>query len=67
MKARDFTEMLVLGREDFLSMAGKVSPEALELFHQIKSNITSTERNYKLLLIKCYVCSKKGHIARDCL
>ncbi len=66
MKARDFSEMLVLRRDDFLQMAEKVSPPALELFHQIKSQITSDTKNFKILLIKCYICSKKGHIAKDC-
>ena len=33
IKARDFSEMLVLKREDFLSMASKVSLDALGLFH----------------------------------
>ncbi len=66
VKARDFSEMLILRRDDFLQMALKVSPPALDLFHQIKSQITSDSKNFKILLIKCYICSKKGHIAKDC-
>ena len=33
VKARDFCEMLVLRRDDFLTMAGKVSVQALTQFH----------------------------------
>lgn len=34
---REFSEVLVLKREDFLHMALKVSKEAFELFIQIKT------------------------------
>jgi hypothetical protein len=35
--AREFTEVLVLRRDDFLQMAAKVSEMALQLFHKIQA------------------------------
>ena len=63
---REFSEVLVLKREDFLHMALKVSKEAFELFIQIKTVLSKEQRNFKILLIKCYICNKIGHIAIDC-
>lgn len=47
-------------------MALKVSQSALDLYHQIKAQINIQDRNYRLLMIKCYICNKTGHIAKDC-
>jgi len=46
-------------------MALQVSEDALMLFHKINDSITK-DRSYNALMIKCYVCNKTGHIAKDC-
>lgn len=46
-------------------MALKVSEDALLLFHKIQDSILR-DKSYNVLMIKCYVCSKIGHIANEC-
>lgn len=49
VKACDFTEVLVLKRDDFLQMAIKVSEQAIEMYYHIQS--MAYDRNFRILLV----------------
>ena len=67
VKARDFTEVLILTREDFLQMALKVSSEtSLIMYHKIRESVIGNEMDFRQLKIRCYICYTVGHIAINC-
>lgn len=67
VKAKDFTEVLVLKREDFLSMALKVeNMQALSMYHKMRESVIINQKDFRMLKIRCYVCYSVGHIALDC-
>eukprot|EP00347_Sterkiella_histriomuscorum_P010994 403374152 len=67
IKARDFTEVLILTREDFLSMALKVENlNVLSLYHKIRESVIESPKDFRQLKIRCYICYTQGHIAIDC-
>lgn len=56
VKARDFTEVLILDRLTFLQLANEVSEEIILQFQKIKFHLESNPKNYKYLETRCYVC-----------
>jgi len=48
--------VLIISKEDFLQMAFKVSDGALKLYHKIREAINSSQKDFKELEIKCYIC-----------
>ena len=65
--ARDYTDVFILSREDFLAMAIKMGITAvLALYHSMRETITKNPRNLKALNVKCYICYINGHIAINC-
>ncbi|CDW85301.1 UNKNOWN [Stylonychia lemnae] len=65
VKSRDFTEVLTIKRDKFLEIAEDY-PEAIDAYHQIYSNVIPSQKEYKPLKIKCYICDQRNHIATDC-
>lgn len=61
-------DVLVFSREDFISLAIKVSEKALFLYYKISDSIdpSATVKDYKCLGVKCYICLTNGHIATEC-
>ncbi|CDW85756.1 UNKNOWN [Stylonychia lemnae] len=65
MKSRDFTELYIIERENFLELAEEYD-DVIKFYHEIRHQIF-TKKDYSLLKLECYICRKIGHRAIDCV
>jgi CRP-like cAMP-binding protein len=63
-RSKTFTEVIKLGRADFLSQAESF-PRVVTQVQIIQQEI-SQYNDYTLIGVKCYICGDLGHIATDC-
>ncbi len=66
VKARDFTDVLILDRDNFIQTAYQVSLDAIAIYNKMRDSCREGEKNYTELQVKCYMCDTIGHIALDC-
>jgi CRP-like cAMP-binding protein len=47
IKTSDFSEVLILEREKFLSIASQLSPESLGLYYRLRDSVSFNAKDYK--------------------
>lgn len=61
--ATNFVETLFMNINDFYAISGK-DPKVSSLLENIQKSCS--DGDYSILEIKCYLCKKTGHIAKNC-
>lgn len=63
-KSRDFTEVLVIRRDDFYRVKEDYL-SAARAFKKIRVSVL-LKGDYRILNLHCYLCNKKNHLALKC-